>query len=289
MNGNKTRRLRLMTMTIGALVVFIGAVVNVGTGSFSAYGVDAIAAICPLGYLETAFAGRDIMPQALLSFMMIAGLTVLLGRIFCGWICPVPLVRKIVINKIDEEQETAGDSVVPQVEGAGDTTKNACSQTNCDNNKKPDSGLVVLGVTLGSSAIFGFPVFCLICPIGLIFATLFALLRLVKFNEPTIDIIIFPLVIIGELVLLKKWCSKICPLGALLSIFSRFNRSLVPQVDYSRCLEESQGIKCRQCQSACSFNVDLKNGKGEGNFRDCTKCKECAANCPVQAIKFPWR
>ncbi|MBP2635403.1 MAG: rane-bound polyferredoxin [Firmicutes bacterium] len=289
MKKNKTRSLRLTTMTIVVMAVFIGAAGNVGTGSLSAFGVDAITAVCPLGYLETVVAGRDILPQALPSFLVIAGLTVLLGRIFCGWLCPVPLVRKIVINKIDEEQELVEDNAALQADGDCKTVKPVCSQTNRDDNKKPAKGLVVLGVTVGSAAIFGFPVFCLVCPIGLIFATLFALLRLVKFNEPTMDLIIFPLIIIVEFVLFKKWCSKICPLGALLSIFGKFNRRLIPIIDHSRCLEESQGIKCRQCRSACSMDVDLKNDKGTGNLSECTKCRECADNCPVQAIRFPWR
>lgn len=294
MNRNKTRALRLTTMAVVVIAVIIGAAINAGTGSLSAFGVGNISAICPLGYLETVFAGRGIIPQLLISFAVIGGLTALLGRVFCGWICPIPLVRKIVINEIDEKQKVPANSVANngsplQVLADGETAKTSCSQADSKTKKNSASGLVILSVTLGSSAICGFPIFCLMCPIGLVFATLFALIRLVKFNEPTMDLIIFPIVIIVELVLLKKWCSKLCPVGVLLSIFSRFNRRLVPTVDHSRCLEESKGIKCQQCRSVCYFDVDLKNGSGTGDISDCTKCRECADNCPVHAIRFPWR
>jgi ferredoxin-type protein NapH len=261
----KTKTLRMTTMAVVAIIVMIGAIWHTGMGSLSAFGAGDISAICPLGYLEAALASRDIMPYMIISFLVIAGLTVLLGRAFCGWICPVPLVRKLLINKVDEEEQGAAAE------------------------EKSSSGLVILGVALGSSAICGFPVFCLICPIGLVFASLAALIRLLNFNEPTFDLIAFPLVIIIELVLLKKWCRKFCPVGALLSIFSRFNRNFVPTVDRSLCLEEKSGIKCQRCRSACNFDVALKNGSGTGDISDCTKCKECADNCPAHAIRFPWR
>ena len=285
MSKNKTRSLRMITMAIVATVIILGSAWNAGTGSLSAFGLGNIAAICPLGYLETMVAGRDMMGHLLIPFLVIIGLTVLLGRVFCGWICPVPLVRKVLINKVDEPNEGSSQ----QVSRDGQIVKDSCAQERCHTEKNSSSGLIILGITISSSAIFGFPVFCLICPIGLIFATVFALIRLIGFNEPTLDLIIFPIVIIVELVLLKKWCTKLCPVGALLSILSRFNRNLVPTVDHSRCLEESKGVKCQQCRSACSLDVDIKNGNGTGDISDCTKCKECADNCPVHAIRFPWR
>ncbi|WP_145090301.1 4Fe-4S binding protein [Sporomusa sp. KB1] len=294
MSRNRTRTLRITTMAVVAVTIIIGAVKNAGTGSLSAFGVENIAAICPLGYLETALAGRELLPHLLVSFLVIAGLTALLGRVFCGWICPIPLVRKLVVNKVDEGQQsftnsTTNDDSAQAILADGEITTASGSQESSGTEKNSTSGLVILGVTLGSSAIFGFPVFCLICPIGLVFGTLFALIRLLHFNEPSFDLIVFPVIIIVELVLLKKWCSKLCPVGALLSLFSRFNRTLVPTVDRSLCLEESHDTKCQRCRSACSFDVDLKNGSGTGGISDCIKCRECADHCPVQAIRFPWR
>jgi ferredoxin-type protein NapH len=284
----------MTTMAVVAMVVIVGAAWNAGTGSLSAFGIENVSAICPLGYLETAFANRDIMPSLLISFLVIAGLTALLGRVFCGWVCPIPLTRSLLINEANEGQKSftnsaSNDGWALPVPGDGETAKASCSQKGSGAEKHSSSGLLILGITLASSAICGFPVFCLICPIGLVFATLFALIRLLHFNEPTLDLIVFPVVIIVELVLLKKWCSKLCPVGALLSIFSRFNRSFVPTVNRSLCLAESCDTKCQRCRSVCSFDVDLKNGSGTGDISDCTKCRDCADNCPADAIRFPWR
>lgn len=281
MSRNKTRALRMASMAVVAILIVIGALGKTGTGSLSAFGVKDISTICPLGYLETALASRTIMPPLLIIFFLIVGLTVLLGRIFCGWICPIPLMRGIWPDKTNEKQKSFSDTSHPEV---------AASMASEIEEKKDSSfGLPVLGVTLVSSAIFGFPVFCLICPIGLIFATLFALMRLFQFNEPTFDLIVFPIVIVVELVFLKKWCSKWCPVGALLGLFSRFNRTFVPTVDRSLCLEENHSVHCQQCRSTCSFDIDLKNNCGTGDISDCTKCRECAAGCPGHAIQFTWR
>lgn len=276
MKRNTTRTLRMTTMAAVMILVVMGGAWGAGTGTLSSFGVKSISAICPLGFLETTLASRTFIPHLFISFLVIAGITVLLGKVFCGWVCPVPLVRYGLTNKTQEgkEEETANSS---------------CSQAGPALDRNSVTGLSVLGASLASSAIFGFPVFCLICPIGLIFATLFALMRLFQFNEPTLELLVFPIIIIVELVFLKKWCSKWCPVGALLSIFSRFNRRLVPAVDRSLCLEETNQAHCHQCQSACSFNIDPKQLSGTSDISDCTKCKECADRCPVQAITFPWK
>lgn len=273
MSRNGIRVLRMTVMATVTGIIVIGAARGAGTGSLSAFGIKDISAVCPLGYLETAIAGRAVMPRLLIGFLVIAGLTALLGRVFCAWICPVPLARRLLAPKADEHGK----------------------QLSVPENTPPApkshffSGLPVLGATLASTAVFGFPVFCLVCPIGLTFALLFALTRLLQFNEPTLDLIIFPAIIILELVFLRKWCSKWCPLGALLSLFSRFNRRLVPTVDPSLCLEESRHTRCQICRGACSLDIDLKSNRGSGDIRDCTKCGECGAGCPARAIRFPWK
>ncbi|CDX04465.1 ferredoxin-type protein NapH [Desulfitobacterium sp. LBE] len=282
MEGNRTRTLRMTTMAVVVLLVIIGGVWGAGTGTLSSFGVKSISAICPLGFLETTLASRTFIPHLFISFLVIAGITVLLGKVFCGWICPVPLVRYGLTNKTKESKEAETDN-------DRESSAPAIFKRESAFDKNSVTGLSVLGASLASSAVFGFPVFCLICPIGLIFATLFALMRLFQFNEPTFDLLIFPIVIIVELVFLKKWCSKWCPVGALLGIFSRFNRRFMPAVDRSLCLEETNQVHCHQCQSACSFNLDPKQLPGASDISECTKCKECADRCPVQAIKFPWK
>ena len=55
-----------------------------------------------------------------------------------------------------------------------------------------DSRHVILGGSLLSAAVFGFPVFCLICPIGLTFATIVLVMRLFAFGDVAWGVILVP-------------------------------------------------------------------------------------------------
>jgi ferredoxin-type protein NapH len=251
-------------MVATAALVVAGASSHLSWGTLSGFGFGKFSAVCPLGYLETVLASRLLIPRLLLPFLLIALFTFVVGRIFCGWICPIPMVRGWLPRR---------DKSAPRASGAGGTSA--------------QPGIFILGGALLSSAIFGFPVFCLICPIGLTFGTLFAVLRLFRFAEPTIALLLFPAIVIVELVVLRKWCLRLCPVGALLSLASRFHRSLIPTVDQHLCLSSAKGANCQLCRNACTMELDLHGGSAE-IASNCTKCRACADKCPMHAISFPW-
>lgn len=151
-----------------------------------------------------------------------------------------------------------------------------------------DSRFGVLLGALASAAIFGFPVFCLICPVGLTFATVLLVMRLFAFGDVTWAVVVVPLVLLAEVVLLRKWCGKFCPLGALISLLSGANRTLRPHVNNENCLFSSKGTHCFACSKACPEHLDVRRPElSEGAFANCTKCRECADACPAHAITFP--
>lgn len=149
--------------------------------------------------------------------------------------------------------------------------------------KKLDSRHIVLGGALVSAAIFGFPVFCLICPIGLTFGTIIIFWQWFGFNDISFSLLIYPAILIIELVVLKKWCTKLCPLGALLSLMSLPNRFFRPKVDAAKCLR-SQGINCMVCVEACPEGLDPHSSQG---MHECSKCGLCIEKCPTAAISLP--
>ena len=142
-----------------------------------------------------------------------------------------------------------------------------------------DSRHAVLVGTLASAAVFGFPVFCLICPVGLTFATIIGLWNLVQFNEPTWALIIFPIILIAEVTVLRKWCSKICPISALVSLLSNLNVTLRPRVKADACLR-SRGVDCHACVDACPEQLDPHSRR----IPECSKCGKCVEACPAKAI-----
>ncbi|OUO92534.1 hypothetical protein B5F40_01180 [Gordonibacter sp. An230] len=278
----RRRRIRVArTATVlGVLAVYVvGVVLSTGLGSLSAFGIGDIAAVCPVGALETMIAGRIVLPLPLIAIVLAVLAAVCFGRAFCSWVCPVPLTRKLVTNKRERDAFAADRKKGRLLSKRGWPGLG----------RNGTSALGVLGVALATTLVFGFPVFCLVCPIGLAFATLFALVRLAMFNELVVDLVVFPALIVFELVVLRKWCATLCPVGAFLGLFARFNRTLVPTIDEEKCLATATGTACDACHAACSSDIDLVRDAGTGALHDCTKCHECADHCPASAITFPWR
>lgn len=287
-------------VTVGA--VFLAAcaaiVLNVGgTGALSSFGWESIASICPLGALESMVAAKLLIPQALAFLLIVVVAAIVLGKFFCSWVCPVPSIRscfdavvrnvpRIASTKTRREDgsEAVGLGVVRpaprRVRSCG-----VCASCSKEPRAALDSRHIVLGGTLLSAAVFGFPVFCLVCPIGLTFASIIALVQLFGIQTLSWGVVAFPLLLVLELTVLRKWCSRFCPLGALVSLLSRPNRLFRPKVDGGKCLR-GKGVDCTVCADLCPEGLDPHFEEG---LHDCSKCRDCAVNCPARAISFPAR
>lgn len=256
----KIRILRTLSALAFIALVAFGLATHSGTGTLSAFGYKTISAICPLGSVESFLASKIFVPGVFVSLIVFGFICVIFGRIFCAWACPTPLFRKIFPKSYAKiEGEKAKDT--------------------------PNISLYVLGGALGSSLIFGFPVFCLICPVGLTFAVIIAFWRLIGFNEPTWSLAVLPAILIVELIFFRYSCRKFCPLGALISLFSRANLFFKPSLDEKSCLR-SKGVDCDVCHKACNEDIDLHEKLTSQKLSLCTKCMECSAVCPAHSISF---
>lgn len=279
----KPSMLRAIVLGIIVLLVVIGLFFHTGWGTPSAMGIDYIAAICPLGALETLFGTWAFVPRLLIVLAAILLIAFLFGRAFCSWICPVPPLSRLFSTKKTRAREASEHRDAARVALSRYQDKETAPKR-----EALDSRHVVLCGALGSAAIFGFPVFCLVCPIGLTFATIIVFARLIGFNEPSWGLLIFPLIIVLELTVLRKWCSKICPIGALLSLIGRINRTFRPSVDTTKCLRHTKGEPCSTCVSTCPEHIDPNANLGLASVSECTRCKRCAESCPQGAISFPF-
>ena len=305
----KITTVRRITLSLVALVVLISFFFNTGSGTLSSMGWDVIAYICPLGVLETYLASLTFFPRSFIALVICVGLVILLGKVFCAWLCPVPSVRKFftfkkddsVIKALEASHRASSEAEASEAGSSPSAASAFIVETDCNSEnkdvkacpsgctscatqrKKFDSRHIVLGGTLLSTVIFGFPVFCIVCPVGLTFASLIALWRLVGFNEPSWGLLIFPVFLALELFVLKKWCIKFCPLGALMSLMSIPNKLFKPQVNEKKCLR-SQGIDCKVCVTVCEEELDPHFAEG---MHECTKCGLCKEQCPAQAITIP--
>jgi polyferredoxin len=261
----KTKAVRIATVALVILVVVSGVVGEIRYGGLDSLGVGQIWATCPLGFLERSLAVGEFLPQWSFSIALVLLSVILLGRVFCAWICPAGLLHRVFRGngglKLSRE-------AVPK--GAVGSSY---------------SSYAVLGGVLVASYLFRFPVFCLFCPIGLFFGGVYAALRFLSLDSPSLELVLFPAMLVLELWVLRSWCRSICPLGALLSIVGSLNRFLIPTVRKEKCLT-SKGINCRVCERACPEGIDMANVSRILSPNSCTKCLECYDKCPAGAIKI---
>ena len=141
---------------------------------------------------------------------------------------------------------------------------------------------------LVSTLLFGFPVFCLVCPIGLTFGTVFLFANLFMHGDVSWMTAVVPIVLLVEVVAFSKWCHALCPLGALMSLISKGNKTFVPKVNDRACLETSKGTSCGVCAAVCPEGINPRYPEiSETAMCECTKCRACVESCPGHAISMP--
>ena len=276
------------------VLVAMGYFTQAGIGDVSALGWDAWSVICPLGYLESLLAGKIFIPRALVSFIAIVAIIIVLGRVFCSWMCPMPFLQRAIPGP---KRKPSAKKKLSACADCDTAKKESSSCAECEAAKqlhgkvanfKFDSRHGVLLGALASAAIFGFPVFCLICPVGLTFAAVLLIMRLFAFGETTWGILAVLGVLLAEVLFARKWCSHICPLGALLSLVSGANRMFRPTIDDDKCIHITEGVDCFACSKACPEHIDIRRPLlSEAPMSNCSKCRECAGACPGSAISFP--
>lgn len=290
--------------TVVAAVVFaalaVCLIVGVAAGTWCGFGANDIAVLCPVGALLSMVAAKTLIPRAVISVIVAVALILLLGRLFCGWFCPVTLWRRVKefftpVKKLAERragdakvnQALAAEEIVALKEASSGHDCHACGACHTKRNAPLDSRHAVLGGALLTTAVFGFPIFCLICPVGLSFAAVALLVSLFGAGDLNWSLLFVPAMLIIELVFLRKWCGRFCPISAFMSLFSRFSRTGMPVIDNERCLETAQQTACSRCATACTFDVNLRHPDlGELPLHDCARCGDCIDACPTDAISF---
>jgi ferredoxin-type protein NapH len=309
----KLNILQVIIPVVIALLFTAAYIAHLDFGMLSSFGWATISMICPLGALMAMLAAKMMVPRAAIALVTAIVLMVIFGRAFCAWVCPVPVMQKFrdLVARITKEgiasgssskkalnksTELTGDKTgaaksvgkTAPVKGAGKMRPGACSSCAKKRGAAIDSRHIILGGSVLTALVFGFPVFCLICPIGLTFASIFLVVNLFGSGDVTWTVVVVPLLLIIEIVFFRKWCGRFCPLSAFMSLSGKLGRFFRPKIDDSTCQETTTGEPCGICGTVCPVTVDPRHPDiSPSDISECTKCLACAKSCPTQSIKFP--
>jgi polyferredoxin len=282
--------MRFQRLAQGAcLAIFLALLGIAGINSIEYMPVDIFLRMDPVVGIGTTLASREIFFSLLLPGIIVLLVTVVFGRLFCGYVCPMgttlDLVDSAFFSKRRKKNRSAGDKLSKDY-----------------SHRK----YVFLSVIIGS-AICGVSIVYWGSPLSIVtrFYSLvvYPLLSLVfeqalGLTSPLQDwlpgvvsleisqkvfatnVFVAALFIgISCLALLQPrfWCRNLCPAGAILAIFSR-----TPIV--RRNVGEACN-NCGKCSRECPSGA-ISDEPGNTRYSECLACLKCLHSCPQNAIKF---
>ncbi len=210
----------------------------------------------PLQAIMSSVAAREPLLLFLPALMTIAA-TLVFGRVWCGWICPLGAILELFGPK--------GTRKMPPV-------------------FRQIKYLFLIAISI--MAVFGSLAFMWLDPITILVRgvadPVSVILSIIE--SPGIRLFtllsILPLVAVLALNLVEKrfWCRYLCPLGAMIGLGSKF-------AFIRRRVNESSCVKCGDCAKTCPMGAinpeTIKHDPAE-----CIMCMDCAEPCPKTAITF---
>ncbi len=200
--------------------------------------------------------------------LLLLALSFLFGRFFCGWVCPLgtllDLLRPLAFWQKRKSLRMRGGLFPPQ--------------------RNSRLRYYVLAAALGAS-LLSLKYLGLLDPL-VIFNRASTAITMNAFwsQQPglratiTLVSLIFLAILALEMWQPRFWCRNLCPLGALISLVSRFSL-LRRRVSPALCSH------CDNCRRECPTNA-IPQDATRTNYADCTFCLACARACPKDGITF---
>lgn len=272
LHHREERRMRITRARVVSQVFFFGLFVFflfvTQFGHLRGYPVSAFLEVNPLVAVATAITTHTVY-QALIWSLVLLMPTLLLGRFFCGWICPLGSLQQFtgwVFNSRSDRQQARSNQY-----------------------RKYFATKYYLLIGLLAAALFGLLQIGLLDPICLLYRSCtVAVLPLL--DEVTgaiyvrphvhrlawlIGFVLFGLVA-ASLIVPRFFCRSLCPLGAALGILSRFSLWRIDR-------DEELCVHCDLCVTRCEGASDphARLRKSE-----CLVCLNCLDDCAHDALRF---
>ena len=192
---------------------------------------------------------------AVIVLSLILGSSLIVGRIFCGFACPIGALQEL-ISKINFKSDLkAQEKVKYRIEGSSKIASLV---------RRVFLGILII------MAVFGGILFLeTINPLSgfFIFRSTFTLTLII----PLISLIIVSIV---SIFVYRPWCRYLCPFGAFSSLCSRISKKKYRRTE--------DCTNCGLCEKICPTQEAYAGSKKN----ECYFCNRCIEICPDNAMKF---
>ena len=274
-----------------ALIAFVGLFLLSRGNGLSGDLTNVPMRLDPLLMLAASLAGRVLAISAALALATLL-LTLLFGRAWCGWLCPLGTVLDLVPSKLWHGRRLAVPQGLRKVK-------------------------YILFLLIVFAAVLGNQTLLFLDPLAILFRTLAAavlpvldrivigiedlLVQIPGFDGPVsaLDGAVRPLILPAQpvsyqdalffasffvaLVALNAlaprfWCRYLCPLGGFLGLISRV-------AIFRRVATVSCG-SCDVCSEGCPTGTIDPARNYASDPAECTVCMECVETCPLASVEF---
>jgi ferredoxin len=247
--------------------------------------------------LVTTLLSSHVVPAALLLSLITIAVTLVFGRVFCGWVCPLGTLNDCMgrLTPARRRKEYRGEQVRRfKYYGLIGIVVSSLFTLQIAGLADPLSLLIrSLAVAVEPAAnLMVNTLFDLIYRANVPLVTplvdaLYSLLKkyLLSFRQPFFSQglffgLIFAAVLVANLFRRRFWCTALCPLGALLGFITRIS-------PFKRAVGKAC-TSCNICVRACRTGA-ATDVHGAWKKAECVVCGECQEDCPEDAVRFGFR
>lgn len=212
----------------------------------------------PVAFLESWVSAKVVYLPLLIATLLPLAMTLVLGRFFCSWLCPVGFILELNMKSNTFFEKLGLHREI----------------------RIPDFRYLILALSLVFGFFLAFPVISVFDPPHLLGREL-----MYFFTHQEVSLMgvgfLFAIVLFEMFFTSRGWCNVFCPSGgglALLGMKRLWRIRMTPE----NC------IHCGECDKTCPYRLGPM-GLAEGDRFDWTKCDNCGRcrdGCPAKAISY---
>ncbi len=184
-------------------------------------------------------------------------LTPFLGRLFCGWLCPLGAIQEVLFRLTNGKPK---GKVKPNI---SETWHKRLSFFK----------YLVLFMNVILAFFLVQALYMNACPV-------IALSNIG--NYLVIGAITLFIFVVSSLFVERFYCRYFCPLGALMNLIIKLGNFLkIPRIMIK--VNKEKCVNCKLCSSNCPMQIDVERDS-KVTDSDCILCQRCKTKCPVDTI-----